>query len=103
LGSEEDVDGTEPGAPRLLLTTWSDGEAALVTQLLEQEGIPCQVVSDVSHALFPLTVDGLGEVRILVPASRHDEAAALIAEHRRRGFELVDGRLPEGPGGESDR
>lgn len=93
------MDGSEPGEPRLLLTTWSDSEAALVAQILEQEGIPCQVVSDVSHALFPLTVDGLGEVRVLVPASRHDEAAALIAEHRRRGFEIVDGELPDGDEG----
>jgi hypothetical protein len=99
-GSEEGVDGPEPGEPRLLLTTWSDAEAALVAQLLEQAGIPCQVVSDVSHALFPLTVDGLGAVRILVPASRHDEAAARIAEHRRRGFEIVDGEIPDGNGEE---
>lgn len=96
------MDDPEPGTPRLLLTTWSDAEAALVAQILEQEGIPCQVVSDVSHALFPLTVDGLGEVRVLVPASRHDEAAALIAEHRRRGFEIVDEELPDGPGEESE-
>ncbi len=97
------MDDPESGEPRLLLTTWSDAEAALVAQLLDHEGIPCQVVSDVSHALFPLTVDGLGEVRILVPASRHDEAAALIAEHRRRGFEIVDGELPEGFGGEAGK
>jgi hypothetical protein len=62
----------------------------MVAQLLEQEGIPCQVVSDVSHALFPLTVDGLGEVRVLVPESMYDRAAAVIAEQRRRGFEVLE-------------
>jgi len=83
---------TESERPRvrLLLTTWNDTEAALVAQLLEQEGIPCQVVSDVPHTLFPLTVDGLGEVRVLVPEVSYDEAVALIAEHRRRGFEVLD-------------
>lgn len=91
------MDDRQPGPARLLLTTWSDTEASMVAQLLEQEGIPCQVVSDVSHALFPLTVDGLGEVRVLVPESRYDDAVALIAEQRRRGFEILEGEDGSAP------
>ena len=78
-------------ANRLVVRTWSDGEALLVRQLLESYGIPCQVVSDVPHSLLPLSVDGLGEVRILVPATRVEEARSLLAEHLRQGLEIVDG------------
>jgi len=94
---EIDRDRTEPedetGGNRLLVRTWNDGEAMMVRQLLETYGIPCQVVSDVPHSVLPLTVDGLGEIRILVPAVRLREARARLAEHRRKGLELIDGGL----------
>ena len=87
------ADETErPSQPnRLVVRTWSDGEALLVRQLLESYGIPSQVVSDVPHSLLPLSVDGLGEVRILVPANRVEEARSLLADHLRQGLEIVDG------------
>ena len=70
----------------LLLSTWNDGEAAMIRQLLESYGIPVQTVSDVPHSVYPITVDGLGEVRILVPGNRLAEARALLDEHRRHGL-----------------
>jgi len=82
--------GFESRPAALLMTTWNDSEAALVRQILENEGIPTQVVSDVPHTVLPIAVDGLGEVRILVPAERLDEARALLAEHRREGRETID-------------
>ena len=80
----------------LLMRTWSDGEAELIRQLLATAGIPCQVVSDVPHAVLPLTVDRLGEVRVLVPESEADEATDLVAAHLRRGLRLV-GREDDTP------
>jgi hypothetical protein len=41
--------------------------------------------------VLPISVDGLGEVRILVSANRLDESKRLIAEHLRQGLELLDG------------
>jgi hypothetical protein len=70
----------------LLMKTWDDGEAEILRQLLSAYHIPCQVVSDVPHSVFPLSVDGLGEIRILVPASRRREAEEVVAEHRRGGI-----------------
>lgn len=81
----------------LLMRTWDDGEAELVRHLLEIYEIPCQVVSDVPHSISPLTVDGLGEVRIFVPASAAEAAASALAEHRRQGLEM-DGTDPGGTG-----
>jgi hypothetical protein len=77
----------EPTA--VLLQLWDDGEAEVVHRLLETYGIPCQVVSSLSHRLFPLSVDGLGEIRILVPKDRLHEAEAIVAEHRRQGLEVL--------------
>jgi hypothetical protein len=80
-------------AGKLLMRTWSDGEAAMIRQLLETYGIPCQVVSDVSHCVLPFSLDGLGEVRILVPAGRIQEARTILAEHRRQGLSVIQGGL----------
>ncbi len=80
-----------PEGSALLMRTWSDWEAEIVRQLLDTYDIPCQVISDVTHTLLPLTVDGLGEVRIFVPASSFEEAQGIIAEHRRQGLDSLAG------------
>jgi hypothetical protein len=74
----------------LLVTAGHDGEAMVVRQLLATYGIPCQVLPDVSQAL-PIPVGRRGEIRILVPVSRLNEARSLLAEHRRQGLRVVRG------------
>ncbi|MEW5981451.1 MAG: ribonuclease III [Acidobacteriota bacterium] len=78
-----------PGAePVVVLRTHSDIEASIVRGLLDAHGITATLTSDVPHSVFPLSVDGLGEVRITVSAAQADEAARLIADYRqdeRRG------------------
>jgi len=64
--------------------TWSDLEAQLVKGILELYGIPVCLARDLSHSLYPLTVDGLGETRILVPAAAWDEALRILDGHRSR-------------------
>ncbi len=58
----------------------NDIEAEMIRDLLQQEGIFCQVASDVPHSVFPLTLDGLGEVRIAVMAKEAERARRLISE-----------------------
>jgi hypothetical protein len=97
MDDESNPDAREPQESRggvLLMRTWNDGEAEMVRQILSTNEIPCQVVSDVPHSVFPLTVDGLGEVRILVSKPHLARAKELIAEYRREGFTLVDERVP---------
>ena len=91
----------DPGASVLLMKTWSDGEAEIVRQLLDSYGIQCQVVSDVTHTVLPVSVDGLGEVRILVSPLDLDEAREVLAEHRRQGLEILP-RAEEEPAGGKD-
>ncbi len=80
-----------PEGSALLMRTWNDGEAEIVRLLLESNDIPCQVVSDITHAVYPLNVDGLGEIRIFVPEASLEEASAILADHLREGFEEVAG------------
>lgn len=91
----EEESGVAGPDSQILVKTWNDGEAMMVRQLLETYGIPCQVVSDVPHSILPLTVDGLGEIRILVPTSRLQDARTVLADHLRHGLEVLDGGRPE--------
>lgn len=75
----------------LLLRCWHDGEASVIRQLLSTYGIACQVVSHVSHNVFPVA----REIRILVSPSRAEEARVLIAEHRRDGLRVLPGGAEE--------
>jgi ribonuclease-3 len=71
--------------PLVIFRTHSDIEASIVRSLLESHGIRSIVSSDVPHSVFPLTVDGLGEVRISVHPGQADEARRIIDSHRTDG------------------
>jgi len=62
--------------------TWSDLEAQLVKGILELYGIPVGLSTDISHLLYPFTLDGLGETRVLVPLEAEGEAQTILAGHR---------------------
>jgi ribonuclease III len=71
--------------PVIVFRTWSDIEASIVRGLLEAHGIDVSLASDVPHAVFPLTVNGLGEVRVAVAGDDADAATRLIADYRASG------------------
>ncbi len=75
--------------PMVIFRTHSDIEASIVRSLLESHGIQSIASSDVPHSIFPLSVDGLGEVRISVHPDHADEARRVIASHR---VDAADGR-----------
>jgi ribonuclease-3 len=66
----------------VIFRTHSDIEAQIVRGLLETHGVMSVVSSDVPHSIFPLSVDGLGEVRLAVHPGEADEAQRIIEAHR---------------------
>jgi ribonuclease-3 len=73
-----------------IFRTRSDVEATIVRGLLEAHDLPSIVSSAVTHSVFPLSVNELGEVRISVHARDADEARRIIDSHR---TELPSGRV----------
>lgn len=78
--------------------TWDRGEAWLVRQLMESYGIPCRFVSHVPHHLFPIAVDELAAIGIVVPDDRAHDARRLLAEHLRQGLRVLRGGRPDDGG-----
>jgi ribonuclease-3 len=83
------MDGSEsprrsPPAVTVVLRTHSDIEASIVRGLLEAHGIFAVLSSDLTHAVFPLSIDGLGEVRVSVPEVQAEEALEIIRQQGNR-------------------
>lgn len=55
-------------------------QAEVARSKLEAAGIPAMLSYDSASTVFGITVDGLGEVRVLVPASFAGDAQALLVE-----------------------
>ncbi|MBI4886257.1 MAG: ribonuclease III [Acidobacteria bacterium] len=68
--------------PVIVLTTRSDIEASVVTALLDSHGIAAFRVSGNPQAIWPMTVNPLGEIRIAVQGEDAEEARRIIESHR---------------------
>jgi ribonuclease-3 len=66
----------------VIFRTQSSVEASIVRGLLEAHGVMSMISSPVTQAVFPLTVNELGEVRLSVRSADVDEALAIIESHR---------------------
>jgi hypothetical protein len=79
----QDPSGSGPsgggGDPVVVFRAWTYAEAALVAELLRAAGITCTTVSDVPHSVYPVTVDGLGEIRIVTASRDAERAREMIA------------------------
>ncbi len=66
----------------VVFRTASEIEARVVRGLLETHGIASLVSSDLSRSIFPLAVEGLGDIKISVRPEDADEASRVIESHR---------------------
>ena len=62
----------------LVSTVQGELTASVIKSHLESEGIPVHLEYDSASKVFGLTVDGLGEMRILVPREFAEEAKRII-------------------------
>jgi ribosomal protein L12E/L44/L45/RPP1/RPP2 len=69
-----------PHAPMVVVYTANgEMEAHALKSVLEAAGIPAELDIESAAKLFVVTVDGLGAVKIKVPADRAEEARAVLA------------------------
>lgn len=70
--------------PVVVARAWADSEASVIKSLLESYDIPCHYASELPSRLYPVASEGLGQIRIFVPASLAQEARRILDDHRRR-------------------
>jgi len=57
---------------------WGELEAQVIKGLLESNGIPCLLRGEAARTIYGLTVNGIGEVKIMVWESMAEQARKLI-------------------------
>lgn len=57
---------------------WGDAEAEVIKSYLESNGIPCIFRGRMAQSVYPLTADGLGEIKILVSEEDYELAKKLL-------------------------
>jgi hypothetical protein len=57
---------------------WGSPEAEVIKSFLESQDIPCLLKGLVVQSVHPFTMDGLGEIKILVPEKDHALAEKLL-------------------------
>ncbi len=60
-----------------------EAEALIIKGLLESNGIPCLLKSNAAPSVHVFTIDGMGEVEVMVKESRAKEAKRLVGEEGR--------------------
>ncbi len=60
-------------------------EAQIIKGRLESEGIPVLLSYESAGVVYGITMDGIGEVRVMVPESLEEEARAILDEADRTG------------------
>jgi len=70
-------------------------QAQIIAGRLESEGIATHLQYDAVTNIYAITIDGIGEVRILVPPEDADRAREILAHNWEKEY-------PEGEGGSSD-
>ncbi len=57
---------------------WGSAEAEVIKSFLQSHGIPCLLKGLVVQSIHPFTMDGLGEIKILVLEKDHAVAEKLL-------------------------
>lgn len=64
---------------------WGEAEAQVVRGLLESSGVKCRVRERGPQSIYPVTVDGLAEIQIMVAPEDEAEALAIVNAYHERG------------------
>ncbi len=60
---------------------WGSAEAEVIKSFLQSQGIPCLLKGLVVQSVHPFTMDGLGEIKILVPKKDLEVVKKLLESH----------------------
>jgi|WetSurMetagenome_2_1015567.scaffolds.fasta_scaffold911362_1 hypothetical protein len=69
--------------PVIIARTRTEGEASVIKSLLGSYNIPCYYSSEMPIRFYPVPDEGLGQIRLYVPASLEEDARNILDEHRR--------------------
>jgi hypothetical protein len=82
------MDESDTGLWEAVATASGMARAKIISGRLESEGISTKLHYEAAGAIYAITIDGLGEVRILVPVADWERAREILS----RSYD--EGELP---------
>ena len=78
--------------PVVVTRVWAESEASVIKSLLEAYDIPVHYDSKIPTRIYPLSAEGVGQIRIFVPAELENDARELLRHHSQHDttFEPAD-------------
>jgi ribonuclease-3 len=76
------VSAPDPSTPVVVFHSSSNIEASVVMALLDSHGIQSFRISGNPQAIWPMTVNALGQIQVAVSGAEADEAQRIISSHR---------------------
>ncbi|MDP2983411.1 MAG: DUF2007 domain-containing protein [Candidatus Latescibacter sp.] len=58
--------------------TWDEPMACMAVDLLQGMGLHARMVAEMSRSIYPMTMDGLGEIWIVVPEDEVEQALEIL-------------------------
>jgi hypothetical protein len=58
--------------------TWDEPMACMAVDLLKGAGLHARLVAEMSRSIYPMTMDGLGEIWIVVPEEEAEKATEIL-------------------------
>lgn len=58
--------------------TWNEQKAGMIKELLGDYDIECYLSSHITHSVYPIPVDGLGEIRVMVPQEEEEKSRDIV-------------------------
>ncbi len=63
----------------IVYRTWDESMAEMAIGLLRAEGIGARKLSEMPRSVYPVSVDGLGEIKVLVHQDEAEEALEILS------------------------
>ena len=59
--------------------TWNEQKAAMIKEILRDYDVECYLSSHITHSVYPIPVNGLGEIRVMFPEEDEERAKEVIS------------------------
>jgi hypothetical protein len=74
--------------PVVIARVWAESEAFVIKSLLESYDIPSHFTSELPTRIYPVSAEGVAQIRIFVAAEHEQDALNILKDHRRQQTQL---------------
>jgi hypothetical protein len=74
--------------PVVIARVWAESEAFVIKSLLESYSIPSHFTSELPTRIYPVSAEGVAQIRIFVASEHEQDAVNILENHRRQQTQL---------------